>query len=261
MQMLRGTVVDAAKIEHQRAVGRGEIVRGHAVERTGLVDDMKDRPAQREHRMLAALELQFVEAPQLSAFVVFFHAQQPKPGGGLRDRVVPFVGDADHQRLLALMAADDRMPGEHEAGARARETREDQPGHHREEAHAGEDFDRRDDVAVIGLRMHVAVADGRQRLDREVEQAQRQRQPGADIGDRLIAEPEDEGKHGIEKYEDRRRAAEKHRPVDGHRAVIEIGPEAFRQTDGLDVAGADPHHVRPRLPSGFSLFPSLRQAE
>jgi hypothetical protein len=30
---------------------------------------------------------------------------------------------------------------------------------------------------------------------------------------------------------------------------------------GLDVAGADPHDVRPRLPSGFSLFSSLRQPE
>ena len=60
IELLRGTVVDAADVEHQRAVGRGKIV-SRSCRRTGcLVDHMEERPAQREHRMLAALELQFV---------------------------------------------------------------------------------------------------------------------------------------------------------------------------------------------------------
>jgi hypothetical protein len=55
--------------------------------------------------------------------------------------------------------------GELETGARTREAGKNQPGHYRKERHAGEDFYRRDQMSVISLRMHVAIANRRQCLD------------------------------------------------------------------------------------------------
>ena len=120
-----------------------------------------------------------------------------------RDRVVARIGHADHQRRPAIARCHDRMLGEDEAGARPREAGEDQSGHHREETHAGKDFDGGDEMAVIGLRMHVAVADRRQRLDREVEELQRP--VAGDIGDRSIAERIEQREDGIEHDENRAR--------------------------------------------------------
>ena len=171
IKLLGRTVVDAADIERQGAVDRGEIVGGHPVKRAFLVDDVEQRPAQREHRMLAAVEYQFVIAPQRMAFDGLLETKQPKPRRRLRDRIVARIGDAEHQGRLALVHGDDRMLGKDKTRARPREPGKDQPGHDREEGHAGEDFDRGDEMPVIGLRVHVAVADRRQRLDREIEQA------------------------------------------------------------------------------------------
>ena len=194
--------------------------------------------------MLAALELQLVIAAQLLAFLGALHTKQPQPCRCLRDRVVARVGDADHQCRPALKMADDRMTGEDETGARPRETGEDQSRHHREKAHAGEDFDRRDEMPVIGLRVHVAVADCRQRLDREIEQAQRQRQCRGNVGNRLRSQPVHEGKNCIENDEDQRGDAEEYRPVYCHGAMIEIAPESRLQPTGLDLARPDVHDVR-----------------
>ena len=52
------------------------------------------------------------------------------------------------------------------------------------------------------------------------------KQPSHDIGDRFIAKPIEKREHRIEKDEDRRRRSEEDRPVDRHRAMIEIGPKA-----------------------------------
>jgi hypothetical protein len=50
-------------------------------------------------------------------------------------------------------------------------------------------------VAIIGLRMHVAIADGRQRLDREVEIGEWSIFSG--VGDRLMAEGIKEAKYSV----------------------------------------------------------------
>jgi hypothetical protein len=94
-------------------------------------------------------------------------------------------------------------------------------------------------MPVIGLRVHVAVADGRQRLDREIEQAQRQRQGVGNVGDRLVAEPEQECEDGVEDDEDERGAAEEPRPVDRHAAMIEVAPEAGAEAARFDLAKPD----------------------
>jgi hypothetical protein len=64
------------------------------------------------------------------------------------------------------------MSGEHEAGLRPRKAGKDQTRHHREKAHAGENLDGSDEMTVIGLRMHIAITNGGQCLDRKIEQAQ-----------------------------------------------------------------------------------------
>ena len=124
-------------------------------------------------------------------------------------------------------------------GARPREAGEDQPGQHRQKAHAGEDFRGNDDMGVIGLRIHVAVTDGRQRLDREVEQPERL--VAGDIGDRRVAEPIQKRKGDVDQHEERRRAAEEYRPVHRQTAMIEIGPEAFGEPSRFHLACADPY--------------------
>jgi hypothetical protein len=99
---------------------------------------------------------------------------------------VPCVRQADHQRGIAATRRHDRVVGENEAGARAREASEHQAGQHGEEAHSSENFDGRDKMPVFGLRMHVPITDGRQRLDGEVEEIEQAFR--GNIGDGLIAE-------------------------------------------------------------------------
>ena len=88
-------------------------------------------------------------------------------------------------------------------------------------------------MPVIGLRVHVAIADRRQRLDREIEIGQR---PVLGcIGDRVMAERIQESENGVERDKDRGGAAEKYRPVDRHRPMIEIGPKTLAQAESLDL--------------------------
>jgi hypothetical protein len=53
-------------------------------------------------------------------------------------------------------------------GARPREKGEYQRGHRREERYAGEDLHRRNEMPAMSLRVHIAVADRGQRLNREI---------------------------------------------------------------------------------------------
>src|SRR6516162_4704474 len=144
--------------------------------------------------MLAAIKQQLVETAIFDPLDGGFHTRKPQSRRRLRNRVVTLVGDPDHQRRLALMDGYHRIFSEDEASARPPETGEDQPGHHREERHAGEDFYRGDEMPVMGLRVHVAVTDGGQRLDRKVKKAERL--ISGDIGDWLVAEPIEKCEHG-----------------------------------------------------------------
>jgi len=183
--------------------------------------------------MLAAIEPQFIEASQLVALLCALSAHDPQPRGGPRDCVVPRVRHADHQRLSFFVACNHGVIGEHETGPRTREARENQPGHHRKKTHSGEDFDRRDQMPIVGLRMHVAIADRRQRLDREVEISERSI-PGG-VGDRLMTQGIKEAKHGVEHHKHCGGGAKEYRPIDGHRAMIEIAPKSLAQAEGFDL--------------------------
>ena len=238
VELLRRAVVEAVDVDHQQGVGVLERRRRRPVQDAVFVDGVEQGPAQHEHRMLVALDLQLVEAAELIAGLVAFYADEPQPRGRPGDGVVPCIGQADHQGGMALVHGHHRMVGKDETGARSREAGEDQPGHHREERHAGEDFDGGDEVAVIGLRVHVAIADRGQRLDRKIEEVE-DSLPG-DVGDRTVAERIEHGEQGVESDEDQRGGGEKRRPGNGHRPVIKVGPEAWSQTKGLDLAMADP---------------------
>ena len=155
---------------------------------------------------------------------------------------MPRIGGADHQRLTPFVPGDDGSAGEHKAGARPREARENEPGHHREKRHAGEDLDGRDQMPVIGLRMHVAIADRRQCFDGEIKE--RERPIAFGIGDRLVAEPIQKAEHGVERDKQHGGAAEKHRPVDRHRPMIEIGPEPLAQAESLDLPVTELNELR-----------------
>src|SRR4029079_13527638 len=128
-----------------------------------------------------------------------------------------------------FVACDHGVVGELETGARPRETGEDQPCHHREKTHAGEDFDRRDQMPVISLRMHVAIADRGQRLDREVERGERSILGG--VSDRLMTKGIKEAKHRVERYKQRGSGAKEYRPRDSHGAMIEIAPKSLAQPE------------------------------
>ncbi len=142
------------------------------------------------------------------------------------DHVLARVGGAHHQRHAAVERPYDRVAGEHDLGARAREAREDQPRRQRDAGHADKDFQRRDPVRVDGLRVHVAIADRRERFDAEEKRAAESRWKL--IGDRRLAEHVERGKHGVEQQEQNPERDKKHRPADHERTVIEILPERRR---------------------------------
>ena len=96
--------------------------------------------------------------------------------------------------------------------------------------------------AVVGLRVHVAIADRRQRLDREVEVGERSVLRG--IGDRLMAEGIEEAENGVERDKYRGGRAKKHRPVHCHRAMIEIAPKALAPAKRLDLPVTQPDELR-----------------
>ena len=58
-------------------------------------------------------------------------------------------------------------------------------------------------MPIVGLRVHVAIADSRQGLDGEVEKLQRT--VVGNVGDRLVAEEIQESKYGVEQDEEERR--------------------------------------------------------
>ena len=94
---------------------------------------------------------------------------EPQRGARVGERIVARVGHPDHQSRLAVVHRHGGFLGEDKASARAREPREDQSRHDGEQRHPDKDFRRCDNMAEMGLRMHIAVSDRRKRLDGEIE--------------------------------------------------------------------------------------------
>ena len=62
-----------------------------------------------------------------------------------------------------------------------------------------------------------------------------------------MAEEEDKRKGAVERDEDERRACEEERPRDGHRSMIQVGPESGVQSPGYDVTVANSGDVGPGI--------------
>src|SRR6476660_8051917 len=148
------------------------------------------------------------------------------------------------------MVRDHRAVGEQHPRAWPGKPGKDQSGHQRHGEDAGEELDGCDEVAVMGLRMHVAVAGGRERLDAEIEVVDIG--PVGHAGYRVIADPVKHCEHGVEGDEDEGGAGDKGRPGCGHAAMADVGPEAELQSLRDDLAAAEPDHSLPWRPLAWA---------
>jgi hypothetical protein len=110
----------------------------------------------------------------------------------------------------------------------------------------------------MGLRVHVAITDRGQRLDRKIKKSERF--VAGDIGDRLVAEPIKKCERRIENDEDDRGRGEEARPSDRHRAMVEIGPETVGEPAGFDFAAAYSNEVPAAFACEIDLFRKFRQS-
>jgi hypothetical protein len=78
IELLGGAVIDAADIEHQKRIALNEIRRRQSMERTVLINEVKQVPAQCEYRMVAAIELQLIKTSELLSFPCALDASDPQ---------------------------------------------------------------------------------------------------------------------------------------------------------------------------------------
>src|SRR6516164_11404565 len=128
---------------------------------------MENRPAQRECRMLVAVEQQLMVTVNSS-----LRGWSPRETATVAPSLARSCCCARWRFGSSTSAGPDArwvdgVVGKDEAHAWPREAGEDQVGQHREETHAGEDFDYGDHVPIVGLRVHAAIANRRQGLDRK----------------------------------------------------------------------------------------------
>src|SRR5262249_37969732 len=81
------------------------------------------------------------------------------------------------------------------------------------------------------------------RLDGEIEEVHE----AAAVGDRLWAEEEDKRKGAVERDEEERGACEENRPGDGHRSMVQVGPESAVQSLSYDLTIANSDDVGSRI--------------
>jgi hypothetical protein len=96
-------------------------------------------------------------------------------------------------------------------------------------------------MPIIGQRMHVAIADRRQRLNREIEISEPSILGG--VGDWLMTKGIKEAKHGVERHKQRGSRAKEYRSIDGQGAMIEIAPKSGAQAEGFDLPVTEPDEL------------------
>src|SRR6516165_4608797 len=101
------------------SLGRNDIVSGHhnhkrypygadgvriePVKRAFFVEDMVERPAQRQRRVFVSQQRQLIESSLGLAFLADDVTKQPELCVGVTDDVMAFVDKANHQGRLALI--------------------------------------------------------------------------------------------------------------------------------------------------------------
>src|SRR5262249_1131757 len=134
---------------------------------------------------------------------------------------------------LPFVPIDDRVAREYQPGAGSREAREDEPGHHRQEAHARKDLDRGDDMGIGRLRMHIAKTDRRQRLHAEEKEVNETARPG--VCNWIVAYHVGQREATVEGEKNDCCVGEKLGPGNLHGAVVEVTerPPAFLLSEGV----------------------------
>ena len=156
------------RYDEQRAAGF-ERFNSRAEKRTLLVDHVPQSQRRGKNRQPIEMEFENVKVAEISAFEQRFIAREHDPELGFHHAVLIFITDSHHQRRLPIQRRNDQGIAERDTRGRARKAHEDQAGHRCEQKNPGHDFNRRDDVGVQRLRIHVAVPDRGQRLHAEEE--------------------------------------------------------------------------------------------
>src|SRR5215472_5002061 len=118
------------------------------------------------------MQLQIVEESEVATLEEWFIPGKLDPELRFDHAVLIFVADAHHQRRLSIQGRNHHRPAKHNPGDWSRKAHKNEAGHHSDQKYARHDFDHADDVAINGLRIHVAVADSRKRLNAEEEAIQ-----------------------------------------------------------------------------------------
>jgi hypothetical protein len=140
---------------------------------------------------------------------------------GVGQRARPQRCDAQHQRPLPFVDADHRRAAEDHPHPGAGEPRKDQAGDRRGEEQAEQDLARGDRMGEVGRGMHIPVADGAKRIDRE-EQAvdQRTRHGMLNLARQHCV---DRAKDEIDDREGQANQADERWPIHLHGEVIQVG--------------------------------------
>ena len=173
-------------------------------------------------------------AKALFGHLVAQHAQLRR---GFLNDVLARIGGAEHEREFAVDRAHDGVPREQEARPRPREAREHESGDQREHHEADEDLDHCHHMAVQGLRVHVPVADGGERLDAEEKRAEEARR--IQVGDTSRYQAVQAAEENIEDQEKGGNGGEHPRPADRHEIVVQILQHRARDSLRHDLALTD----------------------
>jgi len=190
------------------------------VKRAGWVDDVTQGDDGGKGDDAIELEGKGIKAAEMRAFAGRFVAHEHEVKFGLGHGLVAEVGDAEHEGGLAVERGANEVAAENDAGDRAGKANENEAGDNGHAEHADDDFDGGDDVAVKGIRIHVAIADGGDGLDTE-EKSVRPRARGHTV-DAAGAEDVAEGKEKVDGEIDGKNDGGKARPGEGEKPMVGV---------------------------------------
>ncbi len=152
------------------------------------------------------------------------------------------VADPHHQRRFAVMHRHHRIGGEDQLGPRPRKADEGEAGQDGREREPAYDLGRRDHMAVQCRRIHLAIADRRQRLDAEEEGVREAIRPS--IRHRTGNQPKECGEDDIHQQIKCEQGREELRPGQGDGEMVGIAQIEARNALLPELVGAEanPRH-------------------
>jgi len=247
------------RYDKQRTAGAERFI-SRAEKRALLVDGVPQSQGRGKNRQPIEMEFEHIKVAEIAAFEQRFIARKHDPELGFHHAVLIFITDADHQRRLPIQRRNDQGIAEHDTGDWTRKAHEDEAGHRCEQKNPSHDFNRRDDVGVQRLRIHVAVADGGQRLHAE-EEAVKKPMSASAASDTVLLDTVKGGEKKIEpdiKTGDKRGES---RPLQTEQPAIDVAPPPGVRPhfDELDLTGTDGNLTGlSALPRPLHRSPNLR---